>query len=184
MSIKSRIAAVAVAALAATGSIASTTTSAEAHGPGWGIGAGLVGAAIVASAVAATTAPYPYYYGYGYRHCGWVRQFDVRPLHRLREHLLLIDASSWTPCSTRDLIHPVSHKHPPSRPPWAGHFFAGRHTAIIEADGYRISAGPRQACVWGSRTRPRPQPPTTSPTVMFGTDGVGDATPAVTTAGF
>jgi len=74
MSIKTKIAALAVAALAGTGSIASTTTSAEAHGLGWGIGAGLECAAIVGSAVAATTAPYPYY---GYRHCGWVRQFDA-----------------------------------------------------------------------------------------------------------
>jgi len=65
MSIKTKIAALAVAALAVTGSIASTTTSAEARGLGW---------AIVGSAVAATTAPYPYY---GYRHCGWVRQFDA-----------------------------------------------------------------------------------------------------------
>ncbi len=73
MSIKTKIAALAVAALAATGSIASTTTSAEAHGfhPGWGIGAGLVGAAIVGSAIAATT-PYPYY-----QRCGWVRQYDA-----------------------------------------------------------------------------------------------------------
>ena len=56
MSIKTKIAALAVAALAVTGSIASTTTAAEAHGfhPGWGIGAGLVGAAIVGSAIAAT----------------------------------------------------------------------------------------------------------------------------------
>lgn len=74
MSIKTKIAALAVAALAATGSIASTTTSAEAHGihPGWGIGAGLLGAAVVGSAIAAT-APYP---AYGYR-CGWVRQYDA-----------------------------------------------------------------------------------------------------------
>jgi hypothetical protein len=74
MSIKTKIAAVAVAVLAATGSIASTTTSAEAHGfhPGWGIGAGLVGAAIVGSAIAASN-PTPYY---GYR-CGWVRQYDA-----------------------------------------------------------------------------------------------------------
>jgi hypothetical protein len=76
MSIKTKLAAVAVAAVAA-GSFTSTTTPAEAHGfhAGWGIGAGLVGAAIVGSAVAATT-PYPYYYG-GYAHCGWVRQFDA-----------------------------------------------------------------------------------------------------------
>jgi hypothetical protein len=73
MSIKTKIAALAVAALAATGSIASTTTSAEAHGfhHGWGLGAGLVGAAIVGSAIAATTYP-----SYGYR-CGWVRQYDA-----------------------------------------------------------------------------------------------------------
>ena len=43
MSIKTRIAALALAALAVTGGIASTTTHAEAKGLGWGIGAGLVG---------------------------------------------------------------------------------------------------------------------------------------------
>jgi hypothetical protein len=71
MTIKTKIAVLAVAALAATGSIASTTTSAEAHGfhHGWGIGAGLVGAAIVGGAIAATT--YPAY------SCGWVRQYDA-----------------------------------------------------------------------------------------------------------
>jgi hypothetical protein len=76
MSIKSRIAAFALATLAVTGAIASTTTKAEAHGfgLGWGIGAGLVGAAIVGSAVAASNDGY--YYD-GYRHCGWVRQFDA-----------------------------------------------------------------------------------------------------------
>jgi hypothetical protein len=68
MSIKSKIAALAVAALAVTGSIASTTTAAEAHGfhPGWGLGAGLAGAVIVGSAIAATTP-----------RCGWVRQYDA-----------------------------------------------------------------------------------------------------------
>jgi hypothetical protein len=73
MSIKTKIAALAVAALAVTGSIASTATPAAAHGfhPGWGLGAGLVGAAVVGSAIAASN-PYPY----GYQHCGWVRQFD------------------------------------------------------------------------------------------------------------
>ena len=70
MSIKTKLAVLAVAALAVTGSIAST--SAEAHGihPGWGLG--LAGAAVVGSAIAAT-APYP---TYGYR-CGWVRQYDA-----------------------------------------------------------------------------------------------------------
>jgi hypothetical protein len=74
MSIKTRIAALAVAALAATGSIATTTTAAEAHGfhPGWGIGAGLIGGAIVGSAIAANAAA-----PYGYAPCGWVRQYDA-----------------------------------------------------------------------------------------------------------
>jgi hypothetical protein len=75
MSIKSKIAALALATLAVTGSIASTTTAAEAHGfgHGWGFGAGLVGAAIVGSAIAASNDGY---YD-GYRRCGWVRQFDA-----------------------------------------------------------------------------------------------------------
>ena len=72
MTIKTKLAALAVAALAVTGSIASTTTAAEAHGfrYGWGLGAGLVGAAIIGSAIAAST-PAPYY-----RSC-WVRQYDA-----------------------------------------------------------------------------------------------------------
>ena len=76
MSIKTRIAAVALAALAVTGGIASTSTPAEAHGfgLGWGIGAGIVGAAVVGSAIAASNDGY--YYN-GYRRCGWVRQFDA-----------------------------------------------------------------------------------------------------------
>jgi hypothetical protein len=76
MSIKSKIAALALAALAVTGGMASTSTRAEAHGfaLGWGIGAGLVGAAVVGSAVAASNNGY--YYD-GYRRCGWVRQFDA-----------------------------------------------------------------------------------------------------------
>ena len=75
MSIKTRIAAFALATLAVTGSIASTTTAAQAKpfGWGWGVGAGLVGAAVVGTAIAASN-PYPYY---GYRRCGWVRQFDA-----------------------------------------------------------------------------------------------------------
>jgi hypothetical protein len=75
MSIKTRIAALALAALAVTGSIATTTTQAEAKGFGWGLGAGLIGAAVVGSAIAASNDGY--YYNDGYRHCGWVRQFDA-----------------------------------------------------------------------------------------------------------
>jgi hypothetical protein len=74
MSLKTKIAALALAAIAATSSVASTVTPAEAHGfhPGWGVGAGLVGAAVVGSAIAASN---PYYYGY--HRCGLVRQYDA-----------------------------------------------------------------------------------------------------------
>jgi hypothetical protein len=75
MSIKNRLAAIALAALAVTGSVATTTGSAEAHGFhhgwGWGVGAGLVGGAVVGSAIAADDGYY------GYHRCGWVRQYDV-----------------------------------------------------------------------------------------------------------
>jgi hypothetical protein len=76
MSIKTKIAALALTALAVTGSIASTTTQAEAKGLGlgWGIGAGLVGAAIVGSAIAASNDGY---YNDGYRRCGSVPQYDA-----------------------------------------------------------------------------------------------------------
>ncbi|QWG23174.1 hypothetical protein KMZ93_25065 [Bradyrhizobium sediminis] len=74
MSIKTKIAALALATLAVTGSMASTTTQAEAKHLGWGIGAGPLGAAVVGSAIAASSNGY--YYD-GYRRCGWVRQFDV-----------------------------------------------------------------------------------------------------------
>ena len=75
MSIKTRIAALALAALAVTGTIASTTQAqAKPLGLGWKVGAGLVGAAIVGSAIAASTDGY--YYD-GYRRCGFVRQFDA-----------------------------------------------------------------------------------------------------------
>jgi hypothetical protein len=74
MSIKTRLAAFALATLAVTGTIASTTTEANARGFGWGLGAGLIGAAVVGSAIAANDG---YYYDGGYRRCGWVRQFDA-----------------------------------------------------------------------------------------------------------
>jgi hypothetical protein len=78
MSIKTRIAALALAALAVTGTIASTTQSAEAKGLGWGIGAGLIGAAVVGSAIAASNDGYYHdgYYYDGYRRCVWVRQYN------------------------------------------------------------------------------------------------------------
>jgi TRAP-type uncharacterized transport system substrate-binding protein len=75
MSIRTKIAALALATLAVTGTIASTTTQAQAKpiGWGWGVGAGLVGAAIVGTAIAASNDGY---YD-GYRRCGSVRQFDA-----------------------------------------------------------------------------------------------------------
>jgi hypothetical protein len=76
MSIKTKIAALALTALVGTGTLASSTHQADAKpfGLGWGIGAGIVGAAVVGSAIAASNDDT---YGYGYRRCGWVRQFDA-----------------------------------------------------------------------------------------------------------
>lgn len=73
MSIKTKIAAVALAALAVIGSIVSTTSQAEARPIGWAIGAGIATAAIVGTAVAASSQPY---YN-GYRRCGWVAQYNA-----------------------------------------------------------------------------------------------------------
>lgn len=76
MSLKTRIAALALAALTLTGGIAATSRPAEARGLGLGLGiaAGVIGAAAVGAAVANG----PYYDGYyGYRRCGWVRQYDA-----------------------------------------------------------------------------------------------------------
>jgi hypothetical protein len=74
MSIKTRIAALALAALTLTGGLASTTQAqAGGGGLGWGIGAGLIGAAVVGTAIAANSGPYDG----GYRRCALVRQFDV-----------------------------------------------------------------------------------------------------------
>ena len=73
MSIKTKIAAVALAALAVTGSIVSTTSQAEAKPLDWAIGAGIATAAIVGTAVAASNQPYYY----GYHRCGWVAQYNA-----------------------------------------------------------------------------------------------------------
>ena len=77
MSIKTRIAALAVAAVALTGGIAATTQEAHAgkfhHHHGVGIGVGLAAGALFAAAAGnAYAGDY-----YGYRRCGWVRQFDA-----------------------------------------------------------------------------------------------------------
>lgn len=75
MSIKTKLAAFALATLAVTGSIASTTSQAEAKPLGWGVGVGLgiATAAVVGSAIAANNDPY---YN-GYHRCGWVAQYNA-----------------------------------------------------------------------------------------------------------
>ena len=75
MSIKTKIAAAALAALAVTGSIVSTTSQVEAKplGLGVGIGLGVATAVVVGSAVAASNDPYYY----GYHRCGWVAQYNA-----------------------------------------------------------------------------------------------------------
>jgi hypothetical protein len=75
MSIKTKIAAVALAALAITGSVVSTTSRAQAKplGWGWGVGAGIATAAIVGTAIAASNDPYYY----GYPRCGWIAQYNA-----------------------------------------------------------------------------------------------------------
>ena len=74
MSLKTKIAAVALVAITATGMVAGSTQHADAKGLGLGLGiaAGVIGAAAVGSAIAADSYDYD-----GYRRCGWVRQYDT-----------------------------------------------------------------------------------------------------------
>jgi len=76
MSIKTKIAALALAALAVTGSLATTTTKAEAYPiNNWGyVGAGLATAAIIGTAVAASNGPVYYT---SYRRCGYAPRYNV-----------------------------------------------------------------------------------------------------------
>jgi len=76
MSIKTKIAALALAALAVTGSLATTTTKAEAHPIhhwGWGVGAGLATAAVVGTAIAASNGPVYY----APRRCGLAPRYNA-----------------------------------------------------------------------------------------------------------
>lgn len=75
MSIKTKIATLAIAALVVTGSIAATTQSAHAGPKVNPVAAGLVGAAIVGTTIAAATQP-----SYGYypvRRCYWKPHFNI-----------------------------------------------------------------------------------------------------------
>jgi len=74
MSIKTKIAALALATLAVAGSLATTTTKAEAYpinNWGWGVGAGLATAAIVGTAIAASNGPVYY------RRCGLAPRYNA-----------------------------------------------------------------------------------------------------------
>jgi hypothetical protein len=77
MSIKTKLAAFALAAVVAGGAFATSSQQAEAKGPGpaFAVGAGLLGAAVVGSAIAG--GPGYYYVNNGYRRCGWERQYDM-----------------------------------------------------------------------------------------------------------
>jgi hypothetical protein len=75
MSVKTKIATLAIAALAITGSIAASTQSAHAGPKGKLIAGGLVGAAIVGTTIAAASQPH-----YGYyptRRCYWKPHFNI-----------------------------------------------------------------------------------------------------------
>jgi len=75
MSIKTKIAALALAAVALTGSIAATTKAEAYPINNWGLfGAGLATAAIVGTAVAASNGPVYYT---TYRRCGWAPRYNV-----------------------------------------------------------------------------------------------------------
>ena len=75
MSIKTRIAALAVAALVVTGGVAASTT-AEAHSPhpGLGLGVGLATGLVVGTAIAASQPPV---FGYPVRRCYWQPQYNI-----------------------------------------------------------------------------------------------------------
>ena len=76
MSIKTKIAAVALAALTVTAGVASTTSTAQAKplGWGWGVGAGIATAAIVGTAIAASNGPVYYT---TYRRCGLAPRYNA-----------------------------------------------------------------------------------------------------------
>lgn len=77
MSIKTKIAAVALVTLTVAGGLAASSTQAEAK---WkGVGVGIAAGAIIGAGLAgAAYASGPAYYGYGggYYNCRWVRQYN------------------------------------------------------------------------------------------------------------
>ena len=68
--------------------------------------------------------------------------------------------------------------------PRSGNCSTSQSSTLIPPTYYLMSAGPRQPCVWGSRIRPLPQPPTRSRAVTPSIDGIGmDGIPAFTRCG-
>jgi hypothetical protein len=74
MSLKTKLAALALTAVAVTGALVSTSSQAQAKPPGW-VGPAIFGAAIVGTAVAASAANDGYYYGH--RRCGWAPRYNA-----------------------------------------------------------------------------------------------------------
>lgn len=78
MSIKTKIAAAAIAALTLTAGIAATTNQAHAGSHGGAVGIGIAAGLLAGAAIANNAYAQPsYVVDYGYRRCGWVRQFDA-----------------------------------------------------------------------------------------------------------
>ena len=73
MSIKTKIAALALATLAVNGAM--TSTQAQAKPLNW-VGPAILGAAVIGTVAAASTND-GYGYGYGYRRCGWTPRYNV-----------------------------------------------------------------------------------------------------------
>jgi hypothetical protein len=73
MSIKTKLAALALATVAVTGALVASSTQAQAKPPHW-VGPAIFGAAVIGTAVAASTND-GYYYGY--RRCGWVPRHNA-----------------------------------------------------------------------------------------------------------
>lgn len=73
MSIRTKLAAVALAAVTFAGSVTAFTSEAQA-GPRWGaaVGAGIAAGLILGAAAAHAPA-----YSYGYKRCHWVRNYDA-----------------------------------------------------------------------------------------------------------
>lgn len=77
MSIKTKIAALAIASLTAIGGLAVSSNDAQAKWKkGHGFGVGLAAGALIGAGIAGAYASGPHYVGHGHRHCRWVRQYD------------------------------------------------------------------------------------------------------------